>query len=146
MRLAMVRRERRDDCHGNHRRYADHHDQLPRLRKVKSKNKVKNFIMNNVFSCLLVKTLYFGILSLVNNSFCPFDKIHYYLNQKYNFYTANWDLFSMYIYYWAHPWDVYNLYVFNPVYVQNSAQTYYVFNNMLPEVGTQSTGIEFHTL
>ena len=85
MRLAMVRRERRDDCHGNHRRYADHHDQLPRLRKVKSKNKVKVFIMNNVFSCLLVKTLYFGILSLVNNSFYPFDKIHYYLNQKYNF-------------------------------------------------------------
>ena len=69
MRLAMVRRERRDDCHGNHRRYADHHDQLPRLRKVKSKNKVKIFIMNNVFSCLLVKTLYFGTLSLGNNSF-----------------------------------------------------------------------------
>ena len=102
--------------------------------------------MNNVFSCLLVKTLYFGILSLVNNSFYPFDKIHYYLNQKYNFYTANWDLLSMYIYYWAHPWDVYNLYVFNPVYIQNSAQTYHVFNNVLPEVGTQSTGMEFHTL
>ena len=116
------------------------------LRKVKSKNKVKIFIMNNVFSCLLVKTLYFGTLSLVNNSFYPFDKIHYYLNQKYNFYTANWDLFSMYIYYWAHPWDVYNLYVFNPVYVQNSAQTYYVFNNVLPEVGTQSTSLKFHTL
>ena len=65
MRLAMVRRERRDDCHGNHRRYADHHDQLPRLRKDESKNKVRIFIMNNVVSCLLVKTLYFGILSLV---------------------------------------------------------------------------------
>ena len=39
------------------------------LRKVKSKKKVKIFIMNNVFSCLLVKTLYFGTLSLGNNSF-----------------------------------------------------------------------------
>ena len=91
--------------------------------------------------------LYTSILYLLLiASFYLFDKIHYYLNQKYNFYTANWDLFSMYIYYWAHPWDVYNLYVFNPVYVQNSAQTYYVFNNVLPEVGTQSTGIKFHTL
>ena len=68
------------------------------LRKVKSKKKVKVFIMNNVFGCLLVKTLHFGTLSLVNNSFYPFDKIHYYLSQKYNFYTANWDLLSMYIY------------------------------------------------
>ena len=116
------------------------------LRKVKSKKKVKIFIMNNVFSCLLVKTLHFGTLSLVNNSFYPFDKIHYYLSQKYNFYTENWDLLSMYIYYWVHPWDVYNLYVFNFVYVQNSAQTYYVFNNVLPEVGTQSTSIKFHAL
>ena len=116
------------------------------LRKVKSKKKVKIFIMNNVFSCLLVKTLHFGTLSLVNNSFYPFDKIHYYPSQKYNFYTANWGLFSMYIYYWAHPWDVYNLYVFNIVYVQNSAQTYYVFNNMLPEEGTQSASIKVTTL
>ena len=146
MRLAMVRRERRDDCHGNHRRYADHHDQLPRLRKVKSKNKVKIFIMNNVFSCLLVKTLHFGTLSLVNNSFCPFDKNHYYPSQKYNFYTVIWDLLSTYRYYWVHPGDVSDLYVLNFVYVQNSAQTYYVFNNVLPEVGTQSTSIKFHTL
>ena len=102
--------------------------------------------MNNVFSCLLVKTLHFGTLSLVNNSFYPFDKIHYYLSQKYNFYTENWDLLAMYICYWVHPWDVYNLYVLNIVYVQNSAQTYYVFNNVLPEEGTQSASIKVTTL
>ena len=43
--------------------------------------------------------LYTSILYLLLiASFYLFDKIHYYLNQKYNFYTANWDLFSMYIY------------------------------------------------
>ena len=102
--------------------------------------------MNNVFGCLMVKTLHFSTLSLVSSSFYPFDKIHYYLSQKYNFYTENWDLLAMCIHYWAHPWDVYGLYVFNFVYVQNSAQTYYVFNDVMPEVGTQSTSIKFHTL
>ena len=116
------------------------------LRKVKSKKKVKVFIMNNVFVCLLVKTLHFGTLSLVNNSFCPFDKIHYYPSQKYNFYTVIWDLLSTYRYYWVHPGDVSDLYVLNFVYVQNSAQTYYVFNNVLPEEGTQSASIKVTTL
>ena len=102
--------------------------------------------MNNVFDCLMFKTLHFGTISLVNSSFYPLDKIHYYLSRKYNFYTENWDLLAMCIHYWAHPWDVYGLYVFNFVYVQNSAQTYYAFNDVTPEVGTQSTSIKFHIL
>ena len=62
------------------------------------------------------------------------------------FYTVIWDLLSTYRYYWVHPGDVSDLYVLNFVYVQNSAQTYYVFNNVLPEEGTQSASIKVTTL
>ena len=46
----------------------------------------------------------------------------------------------MYICYLVHTRAVYDL------YIQNSAQSYYVSDDIVPEVGTQSTSVEFHTL
>ena len=52
----------------------------------------------------------------------------------------------MYICYLVHTRAVYDLCVFSFVYIQNSAQSYYVSDDIVPEVGTQSTSVEFHTL